>query len=114
VSETGTWEPTRPSSQPEVPVALIVLTALVAVLAFLLALEHVHATRAAVEHLPQPQRAASLKRAVEELRTVCIHPVAGLEGHCREQAEFALGFRECDASCRDLARRQLAVLPRPR
>jgi hypothetical protein len=114
MSQSDTWEPTGPSAEPKAPVAIIFLTALVAVLSFLVALEHGRSLRSAVHRLPSPERTASLQRALVDLRTVCERPAEGLESHCREQAEFVLGFVECDAACRELALHQLAVQPRPR
>ena len=67
----------------------------------------------ALRALPEAQRAGLYLRTMETLRTVC-DPAPGrsMRTYCREQAEFALQFPECDAACRQIARRQMS-LPRP-
>jgi len=64
----------------------------------------------AVRHLPLDERRALYERTVSTLRNPCgleSRP-AGLDAFCRAQAEFALEFPECDASCEATAKRFLA------
>jgi hypothetical protein len=64
----------------------------------------------ALRALPDQQREGLYQRTMENLRTIC-DPVApkSLREYCRAQAGFALQFDECDASCRETARRHLTI-----
>ena len=67
----------------------------------------------ALRELPAEQRLGLYQRTIENLKTIC-DPAPGrsMRDFCREQAELALRFRECDEPCRVIARRQMS-LPRP-
>ncbi len=66
--------------------------------------------RRAIARLDPPTRAAVLARTLEDLRSVCLRPDAAHPASwCRQQAEFALSFDECDAACRAAAREVLRV-----
>ncbi|HEX9401344.1 MAG TPA: hypothetical protein VF912_14640 [Anaeromyxobacter sp.] len=66
--------------------------------------------RRAVVRLDPTTRAAVLARTLEDLRSVCLRPDAAHPASwCRQQAEFALAFDECDAACRAAAREVLRV-----
>ena len=67
----------------------------------------------AVRRLPVEQRVGLYQRTMENLKTIC-DPAPGrsMRAFCREQAEFALRFPECDEPCRVIARRHMS-LPRP-
>ncbi len=64
----------------------------------------------ALRALPEAQRLALLKGAVDNLKNVC-DPAASvaLRDFCRRQAELAVKFEECerDGECQQLARRHL-------
>lgn len=65
-------------------------------------------TRRAVSQLPETDRKVLFERTMQTLGTVCKeHRDTDLDAFCREQAEAALAFPECDEACRDLARAQL-------
>jgi hypothetical protein len=67
----------------------------------------------ALRALPAPQRAVVLSHALDALRTVCDPaPPRSLRAFCRQQAEVALAFRECDAACREVARRNMTYATR--
>lgn len=57
----------------------------------------------AVETMPEAERRALYERTRASLETTCRAPDEALVPFCREQAELALRFPECDASCRALA-----------
>lgn len=57
----------------------------------------------AIAELPAAERRALYDRTLESLATVCRSQPANLEDFCRTQAELALRFPECDATCRTLA-----------
>ncbi len=66
--------------------------------------------RRAVARLDPATRAAVLARTLEDLRSVCLRPDAAHPATwCRQQAEFALAFEECDTACRASAREVLRV-----
>jgi hypothetical protein len=67
----------------------------------------------ALQRLPDDQRISLYQRTIANLKEIC-DPAPGrsMRGFCREQAELALRFPECDAQCRVLARRHMS-LPRP-
>ena len=57
----------------------------------------------AIDDLPEAERRALYHRTLESLDTVCRSHPASLEDFCREQAELAVRFRECDPACHALA-----------
>jgi len=64
----------------------------------------------ALRALPDDQRLALYGRTLENLRNTCDPaPSRSLRDFCREQAQLAARFRECDESqtCRELVRRHL-------
>ena len=55
--------------------------------------------------LPSQERRAFYERTLETLRTACSHPPGPeLKEYCREQADLAVRFPECDEACREIAR----------
>ncbi|BDG04737.1 hypothetical protein [Anaeromyxobacter oryzae] len=66
--------------------------------------------RRSVRKLDAPTRAGLVERALVDLRAAC-GPTdrAAPETWCRERAEFALAFDECDEACRATAREVLRV-----
>ena len=62
----------------------------------------------ALRALPAAQRAEVLHNALCNLTDVCDpFPPRSLATFCREQAEIATSFEECDAACLAIARRHL-------
>jgi hypothetical protein len=62
----------------------------------------------ALRALPAPQRAHVLHSALTNLTDVCDpFPPRSLATFCREQAEIAASFDECDSTCLAIARRHL-------
>jgi hypothetical protein len=62
----------------------------------------------ALRALPPPQRAQVLHNALTNLTDVCDpFPPRSLATFCREQAEIAASFNECDTACLAIARRHL-------
>ena len=62
----------------------------------------------ALRALPAPRRAQLLHNSLENLTTVCDpYPPRSLQSFCREQAEVAVSFHECDSTCLGIARRHL-------
>lgn len=60
----------------------------------------------ALRALPPAQRAALVQRTTETLRSVCDPaPPRSLRSFCHDQAQMALSLPECDAGCKELARR---------
>ncbi len=72
------------------------------------------AERRAIQEMPARERQALFARTVQNLRSVCSEPEDAMRGFCREQAQLALEFRECDTSCQALAARQLSRVQLPR
>jgi hypothetical protein len=71
-----------------------------------------HATEAgrALRALPARERTALYQRTLSTLRDVCEPaPPRSLRAFCREEAALVLELDECDARCREVARRNLAV-----
>ncbi len=91
--------------------ALAVLLAIVATIS-IYAWSAGEETRA-VRRLPVEQRLGLYQRTMENLKTIC-DPAPGrsMRNFCREQAELVLQLRECDDTCRVIARRHMS-LPRP-
>jgi hypothetical protein len=69
------------------------------------------AERDALVRLPEPQRRALYERTRHTLESTCdgASRPSGLEDFCREQAEFARKFPECDAACQARSQRYLAA-----
>ncbi len=66
--------------------------------------------RRAVARLDPQTRTPLLARTLDDLRSVCLRPDAAHPASwCRQQAEFALEFDECDGACRAAAREVLRV-----
>jgi hypothetical protein len=62
----------------------------------------------AVRELPATERHALYQRTLLTLQSPSCDPAhSGLKDYCREQAEFIIKFRECDAACGELAKRFL-------
>jgi hypothetical protein len=61
----------------------------------------------AIRELPDQERKALYEHTMMTLETVCSAPrwPNGLAQYCRDQAELAARFPECDARCRELAER---------
>lgn len=67
--------------------------------------------RGALRALPSVERTGLYQRTLENLRAVCgSSPPSGLESFCKDQAQLALDFDDCDETCRELAH---AHRPRP-
>jgi len=44
------------------------------------------------------------QEAMENVRSRCVPPAAGLDGYCRDHATLLLDYPECDAECVALVR----------
>jgi hypothetical protein len=63
------------------------------------------AERRAVVALPTAERRQLFERTLENLRFCRDHAAEdSFRGYCEQQADLAVGFPECDASCSKLAR----------
>jgi hypothetical protein len=74
----------------------------------------IHGNTVALRRLPPSERSMLYRHAVEELETTCLEPAAAggrLRDHCTQQANFILGFPDCDQRCRRAA---TIVLPHAR
>lgn len=59
-----------------------------------------------LRELPAAERKALYSRTLETLESTCTRAARkSLGDYCRDQAEFALHFPECEATCRRLAHR---------
>jgi hypothetical protein len=68
----------------------------------------VGADQRALQRLPAHERAALYQRTMENLTSVCAMEGKGsLHDFCRDQAQFALMFPECDRTCIATARELL-------
>jgi hypothetical protein len=68
----------------------------------------VGADQRALQRLPAHERAALYQRTMENLTSVCAMEGKGsLNDFCRDQAQFALMFPECDGTCMATARELL-------
>lgn len=100
--------PARPSPSGRFPrwtgVALAVCggAALVVLVAVL-----VGADQRALQRLPVQERAALYQRTMENLTSVCATEGHSLHDFCRDQAQLALMFPECDRKCEATARELL-------
>jgi hypothetical protein len=112
-------------SEPEVPDAQphlgrlptwVKVTALVAAIAggILLWVYSEGAERRAIRDMPAPERQALFARTVQNLTSICAPPDDAMHDFCREQAQLALEFQECDRACQQLADRQLSRVQLPR
>ncbi len=72
------------------------------------------AERRAIRDMPAPERRALFARTVQNLTSVCLQPDDAMRDFCREQAQLALEFQECDPACQQLADRQLSRVQLPR
>jgi len=63
---------------------------------------------AAVASMSDEGRGQLYGRVLENLRFCKAQSSEGLERFCEAQAEFVLGFPECDQGCKELARRSLS------
>lgn len=72
------------------------------------------AERRAIRDMPAPQRQALLARTVQNLRSTCSPPEDAMRDFCRDQAQLALEFQECDRPCQELVARQLSRVQMPR
>jgi hypothetical protein len=64
-----------------------------------------HAGEQELRDLPESQRRAFFQRTLETLRTTCMEASGPrLTDYCREQANLAAEFPECDADCLELTR----------
>jgi hypothetical protein len=111
-------EPEVPDEQPNfgrLP-AWVKWTALVVAIAggILLLIHSEGAERRAIRDMPAPERQLLLTRTVQNLRSICSPPEDAMRDFCREQAQLALEFQECDRPCQELADRQLSRLQLPR
>ena len=82
--------------------------------AILLLVHSEGAERRAIRDMPAPGRQALLARTVQNLKSVCSPPNDAMRDFCREQAQLALEFQECDRACQQLADRQLSRVQLPR
>jgi hypothetical protein len=91
-------------------------TAIVLVIAgaILLLVHSEGAERSAIRDMPAPQRQALLARTVQNLRSICSPPEDAMRDFCRDQAQLALEFQECDRPCQELVARQLSRVQMPR
>jgi hypothetical protein len=91
-------------------------TAIVLVIAgaILLLVHSEGAERRAIRDMPAQQRQALLARTVQNLRSICSPSEDAMRDFCREQAQLAMEFQECDRPCQELADRQLSRVQMPR
>ena len=91
-------------------------TALVVAIAgaILLLIHSEGAERRAIRDMPAPERQALLARTVQNLKSICSPAEDAMRGFCREQAQLAMEFQECDKACQELADRQLSRVQFPR
>ena len=82
--------------------------------AILLLIHSEGAERRAIRDMPAPERQALLARTVQNLKSICSPPDEAMRDFCREQAQLALEFQECDRACQELADRQLSRVQLPR
>jgi hypothetical protein len=77
---------------------------LLALACFAFAVWQSRSEQRAVDKLPADARAALYARTIETLEKVCgPSRVQQLDAFCRDQAELAVSFHECDARCHALA-----------
>jgi len=111
-------EPDVPDERPHfgrVPTWMKWTALVVAIAGAILLLIHSEgAERRAIRDMPAPERQALLARTVQNLNSVCSSPDDALRDFCREQAQLALEFQECDRACQRLADRQLSRVQLPR
>jgi hypothetical protein len=64
----------------------------------------------AIRALPEAERRGLYRRTMENLETIC-EPAAtrAMRDFCREQAQLAAQFPECDPSCQEMAGRHLTL-----
>jgi hypothetical protein len=72
------------------------------------------AERRAIRDMPAPERQALLARTVQNLNSICSPAEDAMRDFCREQAQLALEFQECDKACQELADRQISRVQMPR
>ena len=111
-------EPDMPDEQPHLDrlPAWAKWTALVLAIvgAILLWIHSEGAERGAIRSMPAGERQALLARTVQNLKSVCSPSSDAMRDFCREQAQLALEFQECDKACQELAERQLYRVQLPR
>jgi len=82
--------------------------------AILLLIHSEGAERRAIRDMPAPERQALLARTVQNLKSICSPAEDAMRDFCREQAQLALEFQECDRACQELADRQISRVQLPR
>jgi hypothetical protein len=82
--------------------------------AILLLIHSEGAERRAIRDMPAPERQALLARTVQNLKSICSPAENAMRDFCREQAQLAVEFQECDKACLELADRQLSRVQLPR
>jgi hypothetical protein len=82
--------------------------------AILLLIHSEGAERRAIRDMPAPERQALFGRTVQNLKSICSPAEDAMRDFCREQAQLALEFQECDRSCQELADRQISRVQLPR
>jgi len=82
--------------------------------AILLLVHSEGAEQRAIRDMPAPERQALLARTVQNLKSICSPAEDAMRDFCREQAQLALEFQECDKACQELADRQLSRVQLPR
>ena len=111
-------EPEMPDEQPHLDSlpTWVKWTALVVAIAggILLWVHSEGAERRAIRDMPAPERQALFARTVQNLKSTCSAPDDAMRDFCREQAQLALEFQECDRACQELVDRQLSRVQLPR
>jgi len=82
--------------------------------AILLLIHSEGAERRAIRDMPAPERQALFARTVQNLKSICSPAGDAMRDFCREQAQLALEFQECDRACQELAGRQISRVQLPR
>lgn len=101
----GPSPPRRIPRWADVALAVCGGASLVALVAFLLG-----ADQRALQRLPAHERAALYERTMENLTSVCASEGRrSLHDFCRDQAQLALMFPECDRTCVATARELLRI-----
>jgi hypothetical protein len=111
-------ETEMPNEEPQlasVP-AWVKWTALVIAIAgaILLLIHSEGAERRAIRDMPAAEHQALLARTVQNLKSICSPAEESMRDFCREQAQLALEFQDCDQTCQELADRQLSRVQLPR
>jgi hypothetical protein len=103
----------RAGHRPMRPAFIALVTGTLLVASFLIVTIYEGRAGRELDALPPQLRHDLYVRTLDELRGICLQPIATagtLRGHCLEQARFVERMSECAGECRSLVSR---VLPPP-